>query len=303
MTRSVVAVDIGNSRIKLGLFDIELLTLETKLKELDENVKELRSRLGKPVPANVTGPRFEAPPPEAKTLPIPQTTLALASQDWDERLLRDWLTSVPAGTEWWIVSVNRPATARLVESIRSIAQAVTLRMLSHSDLPIAVAIKEPDRVGIDRLAAAAAANRLRDPGRAAIVVHVGTAIVVDLLNADGQFCGGAILPGIAMSARALHEFTDLLPKSSMQDLEEPPTPLGTSSLEAIHSGLYWGAIGAMRELATKLSVSPAASGAKADIFLTGGAAPSVASQLGPDVRYVEHLVLSGIALAANLGDT
>jgi type III pantothenate kinase len=296
MTHSLIAIDVGNTRIKLGLFDLKLLKVhsfgETTLKEAREKLTELGSRLGNPVPATA---------PEPKTLPIPVSTLALPARDWDEQLLREWFTNAPPGTESWIASVNRSAAAQLVESIRSINSAATLRMLSHSDLPIAVAVKEPNKVGIDRLAAAAAANRLRDPARAAIVVHVGTAIVVDLVGADGGFCGGAILPGIAMSARALHELTDLLPQSPMQNLGEPPAALGTSTLEAIHSGLYWGAIGAMRELATRLSASTAASGAKVEVFLTGGAAPSVAGQLGPDVRYIEHLVLSGIALAATRG--
>src|SRR5262249_53701755 len=147
-----------------------------------------------------------AKPLGTNRLPTPAESLALPSIDWDEAALKRWLTHVRGPTHWWIASVNRPVAARLVESIRSIDSMATTRMLSCDDLPIAVAIKEPDKVGIDRLAAAAAANRLRDPARAAIVVHVGTAIVVDLVSVDGQFRGGAILPGIAMSAHALHEF-------------------------------------------------------------------------------------------------
>jgi len=262
MTDSLIAVDVGNSRIKLGQF----------------------------------GSRLTAKQPGTKLL-APVRSLALATVDWKESAVTQWMEDVPRATFWRIASVNRPAASRLTELIRSIDSAASLRMLSHNDLPIAVAIKEPDKVGIDRLAAAAAANQLRDPARAAIVIHVGTAIVVDLVSADSRFRGGAILPGIAMSARALHEFTDLLPQSSMQELSQPPDALGTSTLEAIHSGLHFGAIGAMRELITRLSESLAAAGAKPDVFLTGGAAPSVANQLGPDVQYVEHLVLSGIALA------
>src|SRR5262245_26895080 len=292
MIHSLIAIDVGNTRIKLGLFDLKVLKIRSFGKEVREKLTELGSRLENPLPATV---------PEPKTLPIPVSTLALPARDWDEQLLRDWLTSAPLGTESWIASVNRSAAAQLVESIRSINSAATPRMLSQSDLPITAAVKEPDKVGIDRLAAAAAANRLRDSARSAIVIHVGTAIVVDLVSADGKFCGGAIFPGIAMSARALTEFTDLLPQSPIRELGEPPPALGASTLEAIHSGLYWGAIGAMRELVRRLSCLSVAAGARTDVFLTGGAGPSVASQLGPDVRYVEHLVLSGIALAATRG--
>ena len=59
-----------------------------------------------------------------------------------------------------------------------------------------------------------------------MIVDVGSAITVDLVSADGAFLGGAILPGIAMSARALHEFTDLLPLVDMSELTAPPPALG-----------------------------------------------------------------------------
>ena len=97
-------------------------------------------------------------------------------------------------------------------------------------------------VGIDRLVDAVAVNRLREPGRAAVIVDVGTAITVDLVAADGAFLGGSILPGLAMSARAMHEFTDLLPLVDVSELSEPPPALGTATEEAMRSGLFWGTV-------------------------------------------------------------
>jgi type III pantothenate kinase len=140
-----------------------------------------------------------------------------------------------------------------------------------------------------------AANALRDPARPAIVVDLGTALKVHLVSAAGAFLGGAILPGIAMSARALHDFTDLLPLISMRELAGPPPVLGTSTDSAMRSGLYWGAIGAMRELIARLQ-DPQNT---AQVYLTGGAAPAVADLLGGEAQHVPHLVLSGIALAVH----
>jgi type III pantothenate kinase len=119
-----------------------------------------------------------------------------------------------------------------------------------------------------------------------------------LLSADGAFEGGAILPGIRMAARALHEMTDLLPQLDMVELEGLPPVVGRSTLEAIRAGLFWGTIGAIRALAQE---NARAARAEPDIFLTGGAAPAVAMLLGPTARYVASLVLSGIALAALAG--
>ncbi len=148
-------------------------------------------------------------------------------------------------------------------------------------------------VGVDRLLDALAANALRGPGRPAVVVDVGTAITVDLLSAEGAFLGGAILPGIAMSARALHEFTDLLPLVDVSELAAPPPPLGEETVAAMRAGLFWGAVGAVRQLIDQL-----AGDTRPQVILTGGAGPAVAELLGPSAQLVPHLTLAGIALAA-----
>ncbi|MGA2034568.1 MAG: type III pantothenate kinase, partial [Thermoguttaceae bacterium] len=171
------------------------------------------------------------------------------------------------------------------------ADAITL--LTSGDLPLEIELPRPDMVGVDRLLDALAANHLRPRGRPAVVVDVGTAITVDLVSPQGVFRGGAILPGLAMSARALYELTDLLPRIEAEDLSEPPPPLGTATKPAMRSGLFWGAVGAIRELIGQLAdpLEPA-------VFLSGGAGPAVARLLGPAARHVPHLTLAGIALAA-----
>ncbi len=127
-----------------------------------------------------------------------------------------------------------------------------MQVLEVTDMPLVARVDEPDKVGIDRLANALAADRLRSAGSAAIVVDLGSAITVDVVSADGAFLGGAIMPGIAMSARALHEFTDLLPLEPMSELAQPPAPLGKTTSACLQAGLYWGAIGGVRELIARL---------------------------------------------------
>ena len=62
----------------------------------------------------------------------------------------------------------------------------------------------------------------------------------------------------------------------------------------MRSGLFWGAVGGIRQLIAELS----AGRGECDVFLTGGAGPAVAALLGPSSRFVPHLTLAGIALAA-----
>jgi len=251
-----IAVDVGNARIKLGLFCSN----------------------------------------HADPLPEPETTLSLDGRRPQWRDLESWLKEADRPqTHWWIGSVNRPATTRLLDWIRQQRPADPLTLLAAGDLPIAVRLKRPDMVGIDRLLDAVAADHLRTNGRPAVVVDVGTAITVDLVSADGAFCGGAIMPGIEMAARAMHEFTDLLPVIAMSELAEPPPAAGDSTAPAMRSGLYWGAVGGIRELIAQLSKH---AGAPAEVFLTGGAGAPVAELLGPYARHVPHLTLAGIALTA-----
>lgn len=266
MTRTnpfpLIAVDVGNSRVKFALF---------------ENAPLMSGR------------------DASATLPIPTTTHSLDPRENGRFDVSSLLGDRPADAfTWHIGSVERNTSARLVERLRE-AGATRVVLLSSGDLPLTIQLPRPDMVGIDRLLGAVAANHVRSPHRPAVVVSLGSAITVNLITAQGAFVGGAILPGISMSARALNQFTDLLPLIDMHSLSEPPPPVGDATVAAMTSGLYWGAVGGVRYL---IELFAQQSGGEADVFLTGGAAPSVAKLLPGNARYEPNLVTTGIALAA-----
>ena len=155
----------------------------------------------------------------------------------------DWLSAPPNEFEWCIGSVNRPGCERMVAWLRrhGVGNAFVLDV---PDMPLAVDVNEPQAVGIDRLANTLAASRLRPAGQRAIVVALGTAITVDLVGPHGAFEGGAILPGIAMAAKALYDLTDLLPLEPMWELGTPP-PRWAKRLRPVcnpdSTGEPWGA--------------------------------------------------------------
>ncbi|MCE9605111.1 MAG: type III pantothenate kinase [Planctomycetia bacterium] len=262
----LIAVDVGNSRVKFGLFD----SAEART---DSSSNQCISR----------------------SLPHPVKTLDLDPRQGSWDALDAWLADTRADDfAWWIASVQRQVAAQLVERLRA-ADVRRITLVTSGDLPLKVEIPRPDMVGIDRLLGAVAANRLRDPQRPAVVVDLGTAITVDLISAEGAFRGGAILPGIGMSARALHQFTDLLPLIDMQSLAEPPAAVGNATVPAMTSGLYWGAVGGVKQL---IELFARDSAGEPQVFLTGGAAQSVAKLLPGEARLVPDLVLSAIAIAA-----
>jgi type III pantothenate kinase len=136
------------------------------------------------------------------------------------------------------------------------------------------------------------------------VISSGTATTVDYVSAAGHFCGGAILPGFDLCAKALHEYTELLPlirMDSVLDSEMSPAELGRNTQAAITSGLYWGHVGAVKELMRRLMlggdphIEPL-------ILLTGGAAPLLYPHLPTIVRHEPHLSLQGLAVVARALD-
>jgi type III pantothenate kinase len=266
IAESVIAVDIGNSRMKFG--------------------------------------RFESAGTDSARLPEPDRAHELihTSGQFDAEGLSKWCNAhVASDATWRVASVHRKGAERLIETLRALSgergRHWRILQLTYQDVPLVIRVDEPARVGIDRLLAALAAERLRRPDRAAVIVDLGTATTVDLLDADGAFSGGAILPGIAMAARALEEQTDALPRIALDHLDAPPAALGKSTIAAIEAGLYWGTIGAVRELVRQLAAGHAL---PPDVLVTGGASPHVAELLAErgelDVRHVPHLVLAGIAL-------
>lgn len=195
---------------------------------------------------------------------------------------------------WHISSVHREATRLLTEWLTAHRPQEKVRLLSHEDLPIHIDVDFPDKVGLDRLAAAVAANVRREMGRPAIVVCAGSAITVNRISANGAFEGGAILPGFKMQADALFGGADLLPLALLAPEDEPPASLGKNTEAAIKSGLFWGAVGAVRELVGQLS---AGLPTRPQLFVTGGDLRQLAAHLA-GARFVPNLVLSGIAVAA-----
>jgi type III pantothenate kinase len=205
------------------------------------------------------------------------------------RLLPD---SPDSPARWLVASVQRAIEQQVCQWVKAARPNDKYFLLSHRDLPIAIDVEQPERVGMDRLATAVAANRLRQAAEAAVVVDAGTALTVNLVTADGVFRGGVILPGFKLTAKALAEGTDLLPLIVADLNADPPPVVGKSTEAAIRSGLFWGSVGAVRELVDRMSQdvhSPVR------VFVTGGDAQRLAGYLAPDARFVPDLVLIGIA--------
>jgi len=199
----------------------------------------------------------------------------------------EW-TAVPFG-RWTIASVNPKVTASLTDWLRgrsSFAEVVG----SHRDVPIQLDVEQPESVGMDRLFACCAARNRLAAGAPFLVVQAGTALVVNFVSRAGVFAGGAILPGLSLMARSLHEHTALLPEVSLGNT--PSNSPGRTTEEAIRTGVYWAAVGAIATLRYGFGV--AAQHKDLTVFLTGGDAELLVPALGQIADHQPNLVLEGI---------
>ena len=193
----------------------------------------------------------------------------------------------PAATV--IGSVVPTALERIRARIEETADQQVLVVGETIPLPMDVDVEDVRAIGVDRVCAAAAA--FEKVQTACSVVDFGTAVTVDLVEDDGTLVGGAILPGLDMQLRALHEQTALLP------LVKPAFPehaYGRNTVEAMQTGVCCGLAGAVRSIiegyATKLNRWP-------QVLATGGDLAFMASHCDFLDTQVQHLTLRGIGLA------
>ncbi len=114
-------------------------------------------------------------------------------------------------------------------------------------LGIDVRIDKPSEAGADRLVNAIGAHVVYDG--ALIVIDSGTATTFDVVAPDGAFEGGVIAPGINLSMEALHTAAAKLPRVAIQ---KPQRVVGTDTVGAMQSGVFWGYISLIEGLISRI---------------------------------------------------
>lgn len=155
-------------------------------------------------------------------------------------------------------------------------------------------------LGADRIAdLAAVADRFALP---AVILDLGTAVTVDVLDANRRYLGGMIAPGLRLFTEYLGERTAQLPRLQTSELSNAPPALGQDTREAITSGAFHGFAGQCRGL-LEAAVRALPEGGVQSIIVTGGDAAVFHSSLalpGTDLRYVPDLGLTGMRLLGRL---
>ncbi len=115
------------------------------------------------------------------------------------------------------------------------------------ELGIKAVVDRPAEVGADRLCNAAGVAGLYP--LPAVVIDFGTATNFDMVDRDGNYCGGVIAPGVNLSLDALHHAAAKLPRI---EVARPPKVIGRDTISCMQSGVYWGYIGLIEGVVGRL---------------------------------------------------
>jgi len=195
-----------------------------------------------------------------------------------------------------ILEVKGVILSSVVPPLNPVFQKLIHRLFKVRALEVSPGIKtgmpilydNPHEVGADRIASAVAAYQ--QYGSPCIVVDFGTATTFDAVSRKGEYLGGAIAPGIQISAEALYHKTAKLPRI---DIRKTTIAIGKSTVASMQAGLYYGYIGLVSNIIKEMKKEL---GENVKVIGTGGFFSIVFDEL-ESLDYLDsELVLQGLRI-------
>lgn len=250
----LLAIDVGNTNIVLGVFDKTTLVRSWRL-------QTLRDRTSDELGLLVDG------------------LFAQGGLD------RTRVGGIIVG------SVVPPLTGTMQTMIERYFNLRALIVDPATNTGMPILYENPAEVGADRIVnAIAACEQFGKKGRPLIVCDFGTATTLDAVSAAGEYLGGAICPGVTISADALFQRAARLPRI---DVRKPARVIGRTTVGAMESGLFYGYVGMVEGLVTRMN---AELGGSAICVATGG----LAAVIAPETALIDHvdvdLTLQGLRM-------
>ena len=251
----LLAIDVGNTNIVLGVFDGAALVRSWRLQTARERTSD---ELG---------------------------LLVHALFDHD-KIDRSKIQGIVLG------SVVPPLTTTMRAMVEKYFGTTALTIEPGLDTGMPILYDNPAEVGADRIDNGIAAFEQygRQAGRPLIVVDFGTATTFDAVTVKGEYLGGAICPGVQISADALFQRAARLPRI---DVRKPANVIGRTTVGAMESGLFFGYVGMVEGLVRRMDKEL---GGNALCVATGGLAEVIA----PETSLIHHvdpdLTLKGLKI-------
>lgn len=191
-----------------------------------------------------------------------------------------------------LASVVPPLTGKFAEACRIYLGFDPLVVDAGVKTGVRIRYDDPRAVGADRVADAAAVQKLY--GTPACVVDFGTATTFDAISANGDYLGGAIAPGIGIAAEALFQRTAKLPRV---ELQRPPAAIGRNTVHSMQSGLLFGYASLVEGMVRRFRMEL---GPQTKVIGTGGLAELVAKETDVIQIIAPWLTLDGLRIIWDL---
>lgn len=251
----LLAIDIGNTNIAVGVFEAERLKATWRL-----------------------GTDVHKMADEYAALLFSLSTLKdLSFSDIDQAIIS---SSVP------------PLVTTFDELCRHYFEVTPMVVGSGIKTGVRISIDNPREVGPDRVVNVAAAHRMYEGPL--IVVDFGTATTFDAVSSEGDYLGGAIAPGIGISAEALFERAAKLPRV---ELIRPKKAIGRNSVTAMQSGIIFGYVGLIEGIVARMRTEL---GGEVKVIATGGLAEIIAEETSAIDALEPDLTLLGLQMMHRL---
>lgn len=223
--KTILAIDVGNTNVALGLFEGDTLKKHWRLSTSHDRM----------------GDEFGV-----------QFTQIFEHHGIQTRAIDGIVLS----------SVVPLLTERVAYACEQYINQKPLIVSANLKLNVTIRYDDPTAVGADRIADAVAARALYS--MPACVIDFGTATTFNAINAESEYMGGAILPGIGLSAQALFERTA---KLTTVELKEPPSVIGRNTTHAMQSGLIYGYVALVEGMVARFKQEL---GEETKVIATGG---------------------------------
>ena len=253
----LLAIDVGNTNIVLGVFEGTQLTRSWRLATLRERTADEIGIL--------VGQLF-------------------ASSGLDVRAVSGII----------VASVVPPLTRTVEEMVSRYFGRAPMTVDPGTNTGMPVLYTPPSDVGADRVVNGVAAYEMygRPTKSPVIIVDFGTATTFDVISAAGEYLGGVICPGIGISADALFARAARLPRV---DVRKPPAIIGQTTVTSMQAGLFFGYVAMVDGIVERIRAE-LAGGGQAACIATGGMADVLAADTS-SIQHVEpDLTLQGLRL-------
>ncbi|GLI39213.1 type III pantothenate kinase [Geobacter hydrogenophilus] len=242
---------------------------------------------------------------------VGNTNIVLGIYD-GQRLVRDWRISTDkakTSDEYGILirelfrsagidfkDVKAIIISSVVPTLSGVLERLSQSYFGYSPVVVGPGIRtgmpiqydNPKEVGADRIVNAVAGYEKYKTSL--IIVDFGTATTFDYVNRKGEYCGGAIAPGLVISMEALFQRASKLPRV---DIVKPPAVIARNTVNSMQAGIFYGYVGLVDEIVTRMR---AESKDTPRIIATGGLAGLIAPESKTIEAVEEYLTLEGLRI-------